>query len=292
MAMNQADAIPPAALSAGARPPECRPDWTLDQPLDRYTAEDHAVWRTLFERQSRLVRGRACSAFVQALGNLGLAADRIPVFATLDEKLQRATGWRIVTVPGLLPDDVFYEHLANRRFPLTWWVRERAKLDYLQEPDAFHDLFGHVPLLLNPVFADYMQAFGQGGVKALRLGSLVRLARLYWYTVEFGLIEEPEGLRIYGSGILSSKGESQYCLENSTPHRLGFDLRRVMRTRYRIDDFQSSYFVISGFEELFEATRPDFTPIYSELDGLEDIAPTMVIASDRVIHRGSVTAEE
>ena len=164
-----------------------------------------------------------------------------------------------------MPDDVFFAFLARRRFPSTCFIRRRDQLDYLQEPDVFHDIYGHVPMLVNPVFADYMQAYGEGGLKALRLGHLEHLARLYWYTVEFGLISTPEGRRIYGSGILSSAGELIYCLEDERPHRVRFDLRRVMRTRYHIDRYQETYFVIEEFEQLFDATRPDFAPIYREI---------------------------
>ena len=184
-------------------------------------------------------------------------------------------------MPGLVPDDVFFAHLARRRFPSTCFIRRRDQLDYLQEPDVFHDICGHVPLLMNPVFADYMQAYGEGGLKALGLGHLQRLARLYWYTVEFGLIATEEGLRIYGSGILSSAGELVYCLDDPRPRRLRFDLRRIMRTRYRIDDFQQLYFVIDDFQELFDATRPDFAPIYREIATLPDLEPTARIDQDR-----------
>jgi len=180
-----------------------------------------------------------------------------------------------------VPDDVFFTHLARRRFPSTCFIRRREQLDYLQEPDVFHDICGHVPLLMNPVFADYMQAYGQGGLKALGLGHLKRLARLYWYTVEFGLIATPEGLRIYGSGILSSAGESAYSLDDLRPHRIRFDLRRIMRSHYRIDNFQQIYFVIDDFQQLFDATRPDFAPIYREIASLPEIEPEALIAEDR-----------
>ena len=264
-----------------------RADFTIDQDWSAYNAEEHAIWRTLFRRQETLLRGRACDEFLAGVAALGVAADAIPDFRMLNSVLERRTRWSIVAVPGLVPDAIFFEHLANRRFPSTCFIRRRDQLDYLQEPDVFHDLFGHVPMLTNPVFADYMQAYGEGGLKALRLGALERLARLYWYTVEFGLIETAAGTRIYGSGIVSSKGESVYCLEDPRPNRLGFDLLRIMRTRYRIDDFQETYFVIRGFEELFEATRPDFTPYYRALQRLRDLQPSQIEAGDRVLHRGS-----
>ncbi|MFO1059203.1 MAG: phenylalanine 4-monooxygenase [Dongiaceae bacterium] len=266
---------------------ETRPDFTLDQPYERYGAVDHATWRTLFERQARLLRGRACDEFLAGLDGLGVVADKLPRFERLSEVLERATGWRIVAVPGLVPDAIFFEHLANRRFPVTWWIRRPEQMDYLQEPDAFHDIYGHVPLLMNPVFADYMQLYGEGALKALRLDALRFLGRLYWFTVEFGLIRTPAGLRIYGSGILSSKGESIYCLDSPGPNRVGFDLLRIMRTQYRIDSFQKTYFVIDSFAELFEATQPDFTPYYEVLRELPEIPAGDVVPTDRVLQRGN-----
>src|SRR5271154_9365 len=211
--------------------PEAASDFTIEQNWRGYSEEEHAVWRLLFERQQKLLVGRACGEYLDGLGALGVAAGGIPDFRRLSDVLERATGWRIVAVPGLVPDAVFFEHLANRRFPSTCFIRRPDQLDYLEEPDIFHDVFGHVPMLMNPIFADYMQAYGQGGLKALGLDSLHRLARLYWYTVEFGLIRTPSGLRIYGSGIVSSKGESIYCLDSSSPNRVGFDLMRIMRTQ-------------------------------------------------------------
>lgn len=267
-----------------------RPDYTIDQPLASYTEQDHAVWRTLFERQASLLPGRACEEYLHGLRGLGVASHGIPDFQQLSEVLGKATGWSIVAVPGLVPDIVFFEHLANRRFPVTWWIRKPEQMDYLQEPDVFHDLFGHVPLLMNPVFGDYMQAYGQGGMKAEKLGEINHLARLYWYTVEFGLIRDATaatGLCIYGSGILSSKAESIYCLDSPAPNRIGFDLMRVMRTKYRIDTFQKTYFVIDSFAQLFDATRPDFRPHYEQLHGMPDLGAGEVIGSDRAIHLGT-----
>lgn len=264
-----------------------RPDGTIDQLWDRYDAAEHGIWRTLFARQSALLKNRAAPEFLEGIARFGIAADAIPDFRRLNDTLARATGWRIVAVPGLVPDDIFFEHLAHRRFPSTCFIRKPHELDYLEEPDIFHDVFGHVPLLLLPHFADYMQAYGQGGLKALKLGALERLTRLYWYTVEFGLIATGDGLRIYGAGIVSSKGESEYCLDHPAPNRLGFDLLRIMRTRYRIDAFQETYFVIDGFAQLFEATRPDFTPYYEALAAAPDIDAGAVLPGDRVFHRGT-----
>jgi phenylalanine-4-hydroxylase len=261
----------------------------VEQPWEAYTAVDHDVWAQLFERQRRLLVGRASDEFLVAQDAMGMTPDAIPKFAELNDILEKATGWTLVGVEGLLPELTFFEHLANRRFPVTWWIRKPEQLDYLAEPDLFHDLFGHVPLLMNPVFADYMAAYGRGGVKAHGIGpeALVNLTRLYWYTVEFGLIQQPDGLRIYGSGIVSSKGESIYCLDSAAPNRIGFDLERIMRTRYRIDTFQKTYFVIDSFEQMLQATQPDFAPIYARLAQAPSHPAGTVLDNDRVFHRGS-----
>ena len=261
----------------------------VEQPWESYTATDHEVWRILFRRQREILPGRACREFLDAQDAMGMGEHAIPKFSALNLQLQAATGWTIIGVEGLLPELTFFEHLANRRFPVTWWIRTPEQLDYLSEPDLFHDLFGHVPLLMNPVFADYMQAYGQGGVKAHAIGpeALAQLTRLYWYTVEFGLINTPDGLRIYGAGILSSKGESFHCLEAAAPNRIGFDLLRLMRTRYRIDTYQKTYFVIDAFEQLMNATAPDFHPYYRELATQETIPAGAVLIGDRVFQRGT-----
>ncbi|KLD77338.1 phenylalanine 4-monooxygenase [Xanthomonas hyacinthi] len=259
------------------------------QPWDGYSADDHATWGALYQRQRDLLVGRACDAFLQAQDAMGMSPQAIPRFEQLNEVLGAATGWTLVGVEGLLPELDFFDHLANRRFPVTWWIRRPEQIDYIAEPDLFHDLFGHVPLLMNPLFADYMQAYGRGGVKAHGIGpeALQNLTRLYWYTVEFGLIAGAEGLRIFGAGIVSSKGESLYALESAAPNRIGFDLARIMRTRYRIDSYQKTYFVIDSFEQLMQATAPDFTPLYAQLSGQEHIAAGDVQAADRVYQRGS-----
>jgi phenylalanine-4-hydroxylase len=261
----------------------------VDQPWDSYSAEDHATWATLFRRQRDILKGRACDEFIDNQERFGMSAEQIPRFEELNEVLAKATGWELIGVEGLLPELTFFDHLANRRFPVTWWIRRPDQIDYIAEPDMFHDLFGHVPLLLNPVFADYMQAYGRGGVKAhgVSAEALVNLTRLYWYTVEFGLIRQRGELRIYGSGIVSSKGESIHSLESASPNRIGFDLKRIMRTRYRIDTYQKTYFVIDSFEQLIDATRPDFVPIYAELARLDSYPAGTVLDSDRVFQRGS-----
>jgi len=262
---------------------------TVEQPWASYTRTDHEVWDTLFRRQRDLLPGRACQEFLDGVERFGLGDGGIPRFDDLNKVLAKATGWELIAVEGLLPDDVFFDHLAHRRFPVSWWIRKPDQLDYLSEPDLFHDLFGHVPMLLNPVFADYMEAYGKGGMKAQAIGAnaLMNLMRLYWYTVEFGLINTGDGMRIYGAGIVSSKGESIYSLESAAPNRIGFELSRVMSTRYRIDTYQKSYFVIDSFEQLFDATRPDFTPIYAELAAGDTHPAGRVLASDRVFTRGT-----
>lgn len=274
--------------AGGAGRPE-RADWTIDQGWERYTAAEHGVWKTLYERQSRLLPGRACDEFLQGMQGLAIEADRIPDFRRLSELLMSRTGWQVVAVPGLVPDEVFFEHLAHRRFPAGNFIRKADELDYLEEPDVFHDVFGHVPMLMNPAIADYIQAYGEGGLRAQRLGHLEKLARVYWYTVEFGLLRQKEGLRIYGAGIASSATESVFALESASPNRIRFALERVMRTRYRIDDFQESYFVIDGLDELLELARIDFAPLYERLASGPEHAPGELLASDEVIARGTGT---
>ncbi|OYX52274.1 MAG: phenylalanine 4-monooxygenase [Sphingomonas sp. 32-66-10] len=271
------------------RPPEgAGADWTIPQNWDAFTAEEHAVWDTLYARQIELLPGRASKAFLRGLDLLKLSESGIPNFEELSDRLMKATGWQVVAVPGLVPDDVFFDHMANRRFVAGNFIRRADQLDYLQEPDVFHDVFGHVPLLADPVFADYMEAYGRGGLRALEHGALKQLSRLYWYTVEFGLIEEDDDLRIYGAGIVSSHGESRYALDSDSPNRIGFDLKRVMRTEYRIDDFQQNYFVIPSYDELLRVTvETDFAPLYDEILAQPDIAIAAIEPGDRVITRGT-----
>jgi phenylalanine-4-hydroxylase len=269
-------------------PPEGAPDWTIPQNWSAYTAEDHATWDTLFARQSKLLPGRASNAWLRGLDVLKLSKPGIPDFEELSERLTKLTGWSVVAVPGLVPDDVFFDHMANRRFVAGNFIRRPDQLDYLQEPDVFHDVFGHVPMLADPVFADYLAAYGRGGQRALGLDALKYLGRLYWYTVEFGLIAEPEGLRIYGSGIVSSYAETRFALDDPSPNRIALDLARVMRTEYRLDDFQQNYFVIPSFDELLRLTvETDFAPLYEELKALPDIPVARIEPGDVVITEGT-----
>lgn len=277
----------PLAGSAAPVAPPANADWTIDQGWAAYTAEEHATWRTLFERQTRLLPGRACDEFVAGMRALPIGADQIPDFRRLSDVLAKHTGWQVVAVPGLVPDDVFFDHLAHRRFPAGHFIRGPHELDYLEEPDVFHDVFGHVPLLMNPVIADYMQAYGEGGLRARSLGKLPQLARVYWYTIEFGLVQQPDGLRIYGAGIASSASESVFALDDTSPNRIRFDLHRVMRTRYRIDDFQESYFVLGSLDELLDLARIDFMPVYRRIAGEPEFEPGAVLATDAVLTRGT-----
>ena len=270
---------PPAGANA---------DWTVPQNWEKFSADEHAMWDRLFARQTAMLPGRAADAFMRGIDVLKLSRPGIPDYRELNARLMAATGWKIVAVPGLVPDDVFFDHLANRRFPAGNFIRTPEQLDYLQEPDVFHDVFGHVPMLADPVFADYMVAYGKGGLRSLGFGALDHLARLYWYTVEFGLIQQVDGLRIYGAGIVSSYAESIFALEDESPNRIAFDLLRVMRTHYRIDDFQQNYFVISSIDELLNVTvETDFAPLYAKLETLPDIQVGEVLADDVLITRGT-----
>ncbi|WP_284619699.1 phenylalanine 4-monooxygenase [Aquabacterium humicola] len=276
--------VSPVTYGQGDRPPRgdyarAHVDYTCDQQSD-YTSAEHALYQRLFERQARQLDGRACDEFVRALALLG-EPTHIPRFDQVSQRLRRATGWEIVAVPGLIPEEAFFSLLAERRFPVTDWIRKPEEFDYVVEPDVFHDLFGHVPLLFDPVFADYMQAYGAGGMKASRLDACEQLARLYWYTVEFGLINTPQGLRAYGAGILSSAGELRYSVESPAPARIGFDLQRLMRSRYKIDDYQANYFVIDSFQQLFDATAPDFTPVYEAVRQQLEIDAGTVLPGER-----------
>ena len=269
-------------------PPGAAADWTVSQNWAGYTPDEHATWDTLFERQAKTLPGRVSPTFLEGLDILRMSKPGIPDFDELSERLQRLTGWKVVAVPGLVPDEDFFRHLANRTFVAGRFIRTPEQIDYLQEPDIFHDVFGHVPLLANPVFADYMQAYGEGGLRSLHLNAMHRLARLYWYTVEFGLICEDGDLKLYGAGIVSSYGESKFALDDPSPNRIGLDLRRTMRTRYKIDDYQQTYFVIDSYEDLLRQTlKTDFAPLYAELAAAPDLPVDAVLPEDRVFTLGT-----
>lgn len=256
-------------------------------PPATYDADDHETWSILYKRQAEILKGRAVDIFMDSLSTLGIKQNEIPTFEDVNAILMKRTGWQMVPVPGLIPGEPFFELLANRRFPIGNFIRRRDQLDYIQEPDIFHDVFGHVPLLADKTFADYIEAFGHGGLKAYKLGMTEKLARLYWYTVEFGLIAQPEGLRIYGAGILSSPTESVFALDSDSPHRVGFNLKRILQTRFQIDDFQDNYFVIDSFKQLFDETYADFAPIYAALQTAEEYPSGVILPSDKVYHTGT-----
>ena len=263
------------------------PDFTIDQQWDSYSAQEHDRWDRLFNRMQTIIPGRACTQYLTALNKLELSFGGIPNFEKLSARLKPLTGWQVVPVAELVPDEVFFDHLANKRFPAGAFIRPEEEFDYLQEPDVFHDIYGHVPLLADPVFANFMEAYGKGGQRALNRGQLHHLARLYWYTVEFGLIKSPEGLRIFGAGILSSASESVFALEDASPNRIHFDMKRIMRTNYIIDDFQQTYFVIDSFENLLEQCYQNFSDIYDEVLELPDFNAKQVIDTDNIINTGT-----
>ena len=249
-----------------ARPPGTAEDWTIPQHWERFGAEEHRVWDTLFARQRRKLAGRAVAAFERGLDTLRLSRSGIPDFDDLNERLFARSGWTVVAVPGLLPDEIFFAHLARRQFPAGNFIRPATSLDYLEEPDVFHDVFGHVPLLADPWFADFVQRLGEEGLKAVAQGTLAAFSRLYWYTVEFGMALEEGALRLYGAGLASSFGEAAYALDSAKPERLPFDLGRVLGTPYRSDTFQPRYFVLDGMDAL--RTEIDFGGLEERLAAL------------------------
>jgi phenylalanine-4-hydroxylase len=282
--------VTPTIYGNSDRPPrgdytQARADYTCEQNYDAYTAQDHDTYARLYARQSALLPGLACQAFIGALPQLG-PSSTIPRFEDINTRLLGATGWQLVGVPGLIPEVPFFTLLSERKFPVTHWIRTPEEFDYIVEPDLFHDLFGHVPLLFDKSYADHIQAYGLGALKAHALehgpaqikGAVEMLSRLYWYTIEFGLLREAQGeksggentaLRAYGAGILSSGGELAHSVTSTQPLRIALqtptDLLRCMAATYKIDSYQSQYFVIDSFDALLSLTSPDFTPYYQQL---------------------------
>jgi phenylalanine-4-hydroxylase len=260
-------------------------DMTIDFKWEQFTEADHAMWRHLYARNMPILANRACKEYLEGIKLLDFDnSDGIPNFDRVSEKLMKTTGWQLVCVPGLVPVEAFFALLAARKFPVTAFIRQPHEVDYLQEPDIFHEMFGHVSMLANPLFADYSQAFGAGGLKAQQLGHVGHLEALYWFTIEFGLINTPEGRRIYGAGIASSPGESVFSLSPEAIH-VAYDVKRIMRQKYRIDQYQHHYFVIDSFEQLLESTRPDFTPYYEEVSALPALAVDEFLPSDAFIQK-------
>ena len=276
------EALSDAARRRNPPPPEAAPDWTIPQCWSQYSSDEHAIWNRLFRRQQAQLKDRVVAAFTAGVQALGLGPEGIPRFEALNERLHGLTGWSVVAVPGIVPEEIFFHHLANRQFVAGRFIRSIDQLDYLEEPDVFHDVFGHVPLLANPAYARYLQAYGEAGVRA-QGATLGQLARLYWYTVEFGLMRSGQELRLFGAGIVSSNGESEYALASSEALRIGFDVQRTMRTDYRIDSFQRNYFVIESFEDLVRLTADaDFTDLYQQLARLPTIPVGTRLATDVV----------
>ncbi|MBU0668924.1 MAG: phenylalanine 4-monooxygenase [Alphaproteobacteria bacterium] len=269
------------------RPDHLGEDW-LEPKQTVYTPQEHAIWDELFARQMEVLPGRAASAFMAGLEKLDLGKGGVPDFAAMSADLDALTGWSVVPVPMLIPDHVFFWHLANRRFPAGNFIRTRETFDYIQEPDVFHDVFGHVPMLTDPTFADYMQEYGKAGWKAMRYNRLKALGALYWYTVEFGLIQEADGIKAYGAGILSGPTEVVYASEAKSPNRIMLNVDRVMRTDYVISDLQPTYFVIESFEDLYRQTvERDFDRLYRNLPPAFTYANSAVIDVDNVLNRGT-----
>jgi phenylalanine-4-hydroxylase len=254
----------------------CRSDFTVAQGYD-YSDEEQAVWRTLCDRQTKLTQKLAHHSYLDGVAALGLL-DRIPDFDEVSEKLTRLTGWEIVAVPGLIPAGPFFDHLANRRFPVTNWLRTKKELDYIVEPDMFHDFFGHVPILTQPVFADFMQMYGEKAEDVIALGGDEMITRLYWYSAEYGLIQEAgQPLKAFGAGLMSSFTELQFAVESKDAHHVPFDLETVMRTGYEIDKFQRAYFVLPSFDALRDAfASGDLAGIVSRFKGQPALDPATV----------------
>lgn len=227
----------------------CRSDFTVAQSYD-YSHAEQQVWRTLCDRQTGLTKKLAHRSYLDGVDALGLTG-RIPDFGEVSAKLRKLTGWEIVAVPGLIPAAPFFDHLAARRFPVTNWLRKKEELDYIVEPDMFHDFFGHVPALTQPAFADFMRMYGEKAGGLIELGGHDMISRLYWYTAEYALMREPgEPLKAFGAGLMSSYSELQFAVESADAHRVPFDLETVMRTGYEIDKFQRAYFVLPSLDAL------------------------------------------
>ena len=259
-----------------------------DQNWAAYTPQEHHTWGTLFNRQMKVLEGHVCSEYFSGIKTLGLFADQLPDLEKMNRNLRASTGWEVLAVPGLIASRPFFTMLANKQFPAGTFIRTPEQLDYLEEPDIFHDVFGHVPLLTHPPYAAYMQAYGEAGLQAMDHKGVKFLARLNWYTIEFGLVKDSGDIKAYGAGIMSSFGEAQYVRNNPSPNFLQFDIERVLRTGYYIDDFQASYFAIDSFDALFEEciSRP-FLPLYEEYRELPQLSPFEITDSDIVLRRGT-----
>ncbi len=261
--------------------------YTIPQKWDEYTDIEHQTWQKLYKNQMEVLEGRAMKSFMPSLKALNINAHEIPRIEKINDILMEKTGWQAVCVPGLIPAEPFFELLANKRFPVGQFIRRPEQMDYIQEPDIFHDVFGHVPILADQTFADHVEAYGHGGLKAAKLGSVDLISRIYWHSVEFGLIKEDDELRIFGAGILSSPTECIFAIDSDSPTRIKFNSERILRTKYDIDDFQENYFVINDFQELFDATKPDFTPLYEKTKNSRTLKPGELHESDEILTKGT-----
>lgn len=260
----------------------------IEQSWDRYTPQDHKTWGTLYNRQLETLKGKICQEYLDGLKTLHLTPDEIPNYEKMNRYLRAATGWEVLPVPGLIASRPFFSMLANKQFPAGTFIRTPEQLDYLEEPDIFHDVFGHVPLLSNPAYANYMQEYGKGGLLAMDHKGVKYLARLNWYTIEFGLILSGGDFKVYGAGIMSSFGEAKYVMNNASPNVLKFNLERVLRTGYYIDDFQATYFAINSFDALFkECVERPFLPLYADFNQKPQLSPFELLEGDQVLRRGS-----
>jgi len=229
-------------------------EMTMRQEYESYTADDYKVWQILFERQMKNLPGKATQAYIDGIDIVKFEAERIPKFDEVNKILEPMTGWRVHVVPGLIPNKDFFELMRDRNFCATTWLRKMEELDYLEEPDMFHDVFGHVPLLSNQALCDFLVNLSNIALKHIDSDSAIEcVARLYWYTVEFGLIQEKEGLRIYGAGVLSSSGETDYSLYSDKPKRVPYNVQEIINTPYIKDRYQEKYFVIDSFEQLYNS---------------------------------------
>ncbi len=260
----------------------------IEQNWSAYSAQDHKTWETLFNRQIATLKGHVCSEYFAGLKTLGLVAETVPDFEKMNRNLRAATGWEVIAVPGLIASRPFFTMLANKQFPAGTFIRTPEQLDYLEEPDIFHDVFGHVPLLTHPAYAAYMQEYGRAGLTAMDHKGVKFLARLNWYTIEFGLIKDKGDIKAYGAGIMSSYGEAKYVMQDPSPNFLQFELERVLRTGYYIDDFQASYFTIDSFDALFkECIERPFVPLYEVCRSKPALTPFEMTASDKVLRKGT-----
>lgn len=260
----------------------------IEQRWSEYSAQDHETWKTLYNRQIEHLKGHVCDEYLQGLKTLHLTADSVPDYEKLNQHLRAATGWEVLAVPGLIASKPFFTMLANRQFPAGTFIRTPEQLDYLEEPDIFHDVFGHIPLLSHPDYASYMQEYGKAGLKALDHKGIKFLARLNWYTIEFGLIKNNGEIRAYGAGIMSSFGETKYLINDPSSNWLQFDIDRVLRTGYYIDDLQATYFTIDSFESLFkQCTERPFLPLYEKFRAMPTLSPFEIYPEDIVLRRGT-----